>query len=121
MDKSNHRRLPHSIPHSLGLDLTMNTMCTFTSADLVPYSESGGYFPLPNYPILKAVDDTNILESNWMNSSFNDFSPVISSPPTRSGTTMLNNPMDKAAKIREELDRRTKVIANLESKIREKE
>ena len=84
-------------------------------------SDSGEYFSITNYPILKAVDDTNILERELMRSSFDGFAPVISPPPlARSDTAMFDNLMDNAANIWEELDGRMKAIDNLESKLQDK-
>ena len=123
-DKGGRIHLPHSIPHRLGLELSTNTPCSFTRADLIPNCDNGNYFPIPNYPISKAEDDTIKLESKFINSSSNDFVPIVSPPTTRSGNASLNNTNKQAkeiAEMKELLDRRMKELEERESSIRERE
>ena len=118
IDKSNHRRLPNSIPHSVGIELTRNTKCTFTQADLVPYGENGEYFPIPNYPPSDAFADAITLEEKTGTSRFNDFEPIVSPPATRSGAFTQRV---EIAQMKRELDDRMEVIKHMEQKLQNKE
>eukprot|EP00580_Thalassiosira_gravida_P004700 CAMPEP_0201654182 /NCGR_PEP_ID=MMETSP0493-20130528/45367_1 /ASSEMBLY_ACC=CAM_ASM_000838 /TAXON_ID=420259 /ORGANISM="Thalassiosira gravida, Strain GMp14c1" /LENGTH=200 /DNA_ID=CAMNT_0048130731 /DNA_START=196 /DNA_END=798 /DNA_ORIENTATION=- len=119
IDNRNHRRLPHSIPYSVGLDLTKNTVCTFTKADLIPNSKDGECFPIPNYPISNAFEDAITLEKKMVNSPFNDFAPIVSPPSTRSGSGITQ--INEIAEMRRELDQRMKTIEHLEKVLQDKE
>ena len=94
-----------------GLELTKNTAGTFTRADIVPYSDNGDYFPIPNYPISDVLEDAITLEINFMNSPFNDFEPTISHPVTRGGRYQI--PRIEAVEMRKELDKRMEVIVGV--------